>query len=130
MAYTTILIMLALAQYMYFIGRTGAARGKYDIQAPACTGNEDFERRFRVQQNTMEQLIIFIPAQISFAWYVSPAWGAAIGIVFLAGRFLYSNAYITAPEKRAPGMLMTLIANAVLVIGAITGAALSVAGMS
>lgn len=122
MEYTTIIIMLALAQYIFFVGKTGAARGKSGIKAPACTGDENFERIFRIQQNTLEQLIIFIPAQFAFAWYVSPVWGALAGIIFIAGRFVYANAYVNNPAKRGPGMLMTLISNGVLVLGAVTGA--------
>lgn len=122
MEYTTIIIMLALGQYMYFVGKTGAARGKYGIKAPVCTGDEHFERIFRIQQNTLEQLIIFIPAQFAFAWYVSPVWGALAGIIFIVGRFVYANAYINDPAKRGPGMLMTFISNGILVLGAVTGA--------
>ena len=121
MEYTSIIIMLALGQYMYFLGKTGAARGKYGIKAPACTGDENFERIFRVQQNTLEQLIIFIPAQFAFAWYVSPVWGAVVGIIYIVGRFVYAYAYIKSPARRGPGMLMTFISNGVLVLGAVTG---------
>ncbi|MDX1519342.1 MAG: MAPEG family protein [Gammaproteobacteria bacterium] len=119
MEITVIIVMLALAQYMYFTARAGMYRNKYKIAAPACTGNEQFERAFRVQQNSLEQLVIFIPAQLIFAWYVSALWGAVLGLVYLAGRFLYASAYINNPEKRAPGMLMTFIPNAILVLGVV-----------
>ena len=122
MEYTTIIIMLALAQYMFFITQVGKARGKSGLKAPACTGDENFERVFRVQQNTLEQLIIFIPAQLAFGWYVSPVWGPALGVIYIAGRFVYAHGYINDPSKRGPGMLMTFITNGVLVLGAIIGA--------
>ncbi len=124
MEYTTIIIMLALGQYMYFSTRIGMARGKYDIHAPACTGHEIFERIFRVHQNTLEQLVIFIPAQFAFAWYVSAIWGAVLGLVYIAGRFVYASAYVKDPAKRGPGMLMTFFPNAILVLGAVIGASL------
>ena len=125
MVYTTIVIMLALAQYMFFTMKTGPARGKFDISAPSCTGDEKFERLFRVQQNTLEQLIIFIPALFAFSYFVSPIWGSCVGLVFIIGRFIYSNAYLNDPAKRAPGMLMTFISNAILVIGALIGTIMS-----
>ena len=124
MEYTIIVIMLALAQYMFFLTRVGATRGRLGIKAPVCIGNEQFERIFRVQQNTLEQLIIFIPALFGFAHYVHPVWGAGLGVIYLIGRFVYSNAYLSDPAKRGPGMLMTFITNGILVLGAIIGAGL------
>ncbi len=112
----TIIVMLALAEYIYFTVRVGASRGKLEVHAPACKGNEKFERMFRVQQNTLEQLIIFIPATFAFAFYVSPLWVLVPGGIFLVGRLLYSMAYIKEPDSRAPGMIMTLFANAALVL--------------
>ena len=121
MEYATIVVMLALAQYLFFTMKTGLARGKYNIDAPKCVGDDNFERQFRVQQNTMEQLIVFIPALFAFSVFVSPLWGPAIGLVFIIGRFVYAHGYINDPKKRAPGMLMTFFTNAILVVGAIVG---------
>ena len=120
MEYATIIVMLALAEYIFFTVRVGASRGKLEVHAPACKGNETFERMFRVQQNTLEQLIIFIPATFAFAFYVSPLWVLVPGGIFLLGRFLYSIAYIKEPKSRAPGMVMTLFANAALVLVTLT----------
>ena len=78
----TIIVMLALALYLYFTVRVGANRGKLDVNAPACSGNEKIERMFRVQQNTLEQLIVFIPATFAFAFYLSPAWVLLPGGLF------------------------------------------------
>lgn len=117
MEYATIIVMLALSEYLYFTVRVGANRVKLDVHAPACTGNEKFDRLFRVQQNTLEQLIVFVPATFAFAFYASPVWVLLPGGLFLIGRWLYSSAYINEPDKRAPGMIITLLANAVLVLG-------------
>ena len=67
MEYATLIVLLALLQYTWFTMRVGMARGKYNIKAPACDGDETWERLFRVQQNTLEQLIVFIPACYAFA---------------------------------------------------------------
>ncbi len=64
MAYVTIIAMLALVQYSFFSFKVGQARGKYDVEAPATSGHEIFDRVFRVHQNTLEQLITFISAQV------------------------------------------------------------------
>ena len=117
----TLIVLLALLQYVWFTIRVGLARGKYNVNAPACDGDENFERLFRVQQNTMEQLIVLIPAAYAFAWYLSPLWVLAPGAAFILGRFLYSTEYIKDPKTRTPGMGLTLAANAVLLAGALFG---------
>ena len=125
MALATLVIMMALAQYLFFVCKTGQFRGKHGVKAPACTGDENFERMFRIQQNTMEQLVVFIPALLAFSHFVSPIWGPCVGLVFIIGRFVYFQGYLNDPAKRGPGMMMTFITNAVLVIGASVGAILA-----
>jgi glutathione S-transferase len=117
----SLIVLLALLQYVWFTVRVGVTRGKFNVNAPACRGDETWERSFRIQQNTMEQLIVLIPASYAFAFYMSPMWVLLPGVVFIVGRFIYSAAYMKDPGSRAPGMVMTLLANAVLIIGALIG---------
>ena len=124
MTYTGIVILVALAQYVGFMLAVGRARGTYSIEAPSVTGNEIFERYYRVQQNTVEQLVIFLPAMIAFAYFVGDAWAAIVGVVFVVGRLVYFRAYVADPTRRGPGMLLTFIPNVVLVAGGLVGAAL------
>lgn len=121
MEYASLIVLLALLQYIWFTVRVGASRGKYKVNAPACSGDETWERMFRVQQNTLEQLIILIPATFAFAYYTSPLWVLLPGAAFIIGRFLYSAEYIKNPNSRVLGMSLTLAANATLVIGALVG---------
>ena len=121
MDHPTLIVLLALLQYVFFTGQVGLARGKYKVNAPACNGDENFSRLFRVQQNTLEQLIIFIPASYAFAYYLSEIWVLVPGVVFILGRFLYSAEYLKDPKTRTPGMALTLLANVVLVLGALYG---------
>ena len=121
MANATLIILLALLQYVWFSMRVGLARGKYKIDAPACSGNENFERLFRIQMNTLEQLIVFIPAMYAFAFYLSPVWVLVPGVAYLLGRFLYSAEYTKEPTTRAPGMAVTMLSNVVLILGALFG---------
>ena len=69
---------------------------------------------FRVQQNTMEQLVSFIPALWIYAYLVNPYWGAALGLVFIIGRFLYRAEYLKDPSGRGPGFLTTFLPTAVM----------------
>ncbi|MBT8091989.1 MAG: MAPEG family protein, partial [Gammaproteobacteria bacterium] len=57
-----IVTILALGQFILFSIQVGSMRGKHGVDAPAIAGHPEFERMFRIQQNTMEQLVAFIPA--------------------------------------------------------------------
>src|SRR5258708_13698810 len=77
MAYVDIVTALALLQFIVFGFRVGAARGRYGVKAPAITGNETFERFFRVQQNTLDHLISFLPGICRVSPYFTPLLSAA-----------------------------------------------------
>jgi hypothetical protein len=119
--YVAIIILLALFQYLWFSVRVGAARPKYGVNAPSTSGNETWERLYRVQQNTLEQLVVFLPALVLFGLYLSARWALLPGLLYLIGRQLYSHEYIKKPESRGPGMGLTLLASAALLIGAGVG---------
>jgi glutathione S-transferase len=122
MDWLALVALAALVQYFYFGILVGRARTRAGVAAPAVTGDPVFERTFRVQQNTLEQIVIFIPALFLFGRYVSPGLGALVGVVFIVGRALYAAGYIRDPSARGQGFLVTVIAQAVLVIGAALGA--------
>jgi hypothetical protein len=119
MEYTALVILAALAQYIYFTVRVASGRAKYGVEAPRTAGNETWERLFRVQQNTLEQLIIFIPTLVLFSMYVSARWVLLPGLVFLIGRQLYAYEYVSNPGSRALGMTLSLLANVALLVGAL-----------
>jgi glutathione S-transferase len=112
-----IITVLALLEYMVMGIMVGRARTTYGVAAPATTGNPDFERYYRVHQNTLEALLVFIPALWLFAQYASIALAVALGLIFLAGRFIYAAGYIRAAEKRGPGALITFAVNGILLLG-------------
>jgi glutathione S-transferase len=121
MEYTVLVISLALLQYIFFIIQCAGARGKSGLEAPATVGDEAYERKFRIQCNTLEQIVVFIPAIFAFSYYVSPMWAQVIGVIWIIGRFIYSYGYTKDPSKRGPGMLLTMVPNVVLVAGTIIG---------
>jgi len=124
MAWVTIVALVALIEYMFFGLQVGRARGQYNIEAPATTGHPMFDRAFRIHQNTLEQLIVFLPALFAFAEYVHPLWAAGIGLVFVVGRAVYAAGYQAEPKKRGIGMMLSFIPNTVLLLGGVIGAAM------
>jgi len=122
MELVAIVAAIALLEYMVFVWLAGKARGEAGVPAPAMSGDPDFERHVRVQENTVEQLVIFLPALFLFALYASELGAAVLGGVFIVGRGLYAHAYVRDPAKRGPGFALTLVANIVLVVGTIVGA--------
>jgi uncharacterized MAPEG superfamily protein len=116
-----LVIIAALVVYIVMTGLVGRARSKYNVKAPAMTGHPDFERANRVHQNTLESLIVFIPAVWIFGLYVSPLWGAGLGALFVVARVIYAVGYLRAADKRGVGAGLTAVANMVLVVGALVG---------
>lgn len=89
---------------------TGRARRKYGIVAPATSGHPMFERAYRVQMNTLEHAVMFLPALWLAARWGNAAWAGAIGLVWLAGRIWYVPAYVHDPASRARPFLLASLA--------------------
>ncbi len=123
MSLVYVVMGLAMLQYLYFGFAVGGARGRYGVKAPATTGHETFERYFRVHMNTLELLVVLIPALPLFGWFVSARWAAVLGAVYLVGRFLYFYTYVRDPAKRSAGFGLSFLPVVVLLIGGIYGAA-------
>ena len=122
MAYIVIIAMLALLQFLYFSLQVGRARGRCGVAAPATTGNEEFDRYFRVQQNTLEQLVIFLPALVAAAMFGNAFFATPVGLLFVIGRGLYARAYVRDPGSRTLGFLLGFVANLALIGAALWGA--------
>jgi glutathione S-transferase len=116
-----LVIGLALAQFLFFLFAVGKARESYKVPAPATTGNEIFERYFRVQMNTLELLVLFVPSILLFGQYISPLIAAALGVLYLIGRFVYFSSYVKEPKSRSLGYGLSALPVMVLLAGAIIG---------
>lgn len=100
----------------------GRARGRYGVRAPATTGHEMFERAFRVQMNTLENVVIFLPALWLAALWVSEAVATVLGAVWLIGRIWYAIAYMREPKSRGGGFVLAFAAWGGLMLVAAWGA--------
>jgi uncharacterized MAPEG superfamily protein len=112
---------LALVLYVVMFLNAGRARRRYGVIAPAVTGAPEFERAFRVQQNTLEQLVLFLPSLWLFALFASALWASLLGLVWLLGRILYAVAYARDPATRGPGFIIAALASLVLLLGGLVG---------
>lgn len=125
MIWIDILTAVALFQYIYFGALVGNARGKYGVSAPAVTGHAMFERYYRVQMNTLELLIVFLPALWLAARYWSPAAVAAVGSVYVVGRFIYLKAYTQDPASRSVGYGLSIGPTVLLLLAGLLGSVLA-----
>jgi glutathione S-transferase len=124
MALVALVAMLAIAEYLYFTVQVGRARVRTGVKAPAVSGVDEFERYFRVQQNTIEQLVIFLPSLLVAGRFASPIFAAVVGAAFIVGRGIYYMSYTQDPDTRGLGMIISFGANAALLLGGLVGALL------
>ncbi|BAY65128.1 MAPEG family protein [Calothrix brevissima NIES-22] len=123
--WTSLITALTLVLYLVITINVGRARGKYKVPPPQMTGDPNFERVLRVQQNTLEQIVLFLPGLWLFSFYVNPLWAASIGAVWLVGRIVYAWGYYQAAEKRLVGFGISSLSGMVLLVGSLVGIILS-----
>jgi glutathione S-transferase len=114
----TILALLLLFVVTINVGR---ARIKYGVKAPLVVGDPAFERALRVQQNTLEQIVLFLPAMWIFGTVFSPIYAAILGAIWIVRRIIYAWGYYQAAEKRGPGFGISSLATIVLILGSLGG---------
>lgn len=117
-----IVTILALIQYSVFGVQVGRMRVKHGVKAPAISGHPEFERMFRVQQNTLEQLVMFLPALWIYGYFGRALLAAAAGVVFIIGRFIYRVSYVRDPSTRGTGFTITIIATLFLLVAGLIAA--------
>jgi glutathione S-transferase len=122
--YTALVTVLAVLLYFSTGLMVANARQKFGVMVPQTSGHADFERVFRVQQNTLEWMPIFLPLLWLFALYVGDIYAAALGLVWIAGRIVFIRGYREAAEKRHAGFFIQLGACGVLALGALAGVVL------
>ena len=122
MAYVSVIVMLALLEYLYFGVAVGRARTRHGVDAPSVSGDEHFERFHRAHQNTLEQLVVFVPAIYAAAYYANALLAVTLGVVWLVARAHYFRSYIAEPARRGIGMIATMAASVLLIAAALIGA--------
>ena len=128
MQYVELVAVIAVIQFVFFGALTGRARGQSGLKAPAVTGHEGFERMYRVQMNTLELLIAFLPVLFLAAKYWPTSLVAGLGVVYLIGRLIYWRAYVSDPSKRGIGFMLSMFPTMFLAILALVVIVLALSG--
>ena len=126
MQYVELVAILAVLQFIFFGFMTGQARSKSGLKAPATSGAESFERMYRVQTNTMETLVAFLPSLLIAGKYWSPLLVSAIGLLYIIGRFIYWQAYTKDPSKRGLGFMVSLFPTIALALLSVIGVLMAI----
>ncbi len=121
MVYATLATLIAVFYTFFLSMKVGKMRDTHNVQSPATTGNINFERAFRAHQNTIEQLVIFLPCLWLGAAFIGDLLAGTLGLVWVGGRLLFVNAY-EAGESRFLGMWMTILPTMALFLAALVGA--------
>ena len=119
--YTAVVTLLVVLFYFFIATRVPLARRRFDVQLPATTGHPDFERIFRVHQNTLEWMPTFLPPLWLCAIYLSDVVAAALGLVWIVGRAIYYVGYSREVKARLPGFAIQAGACLLLIIGTVVG---------
>lgn len=116
-----IVTLLAILLLFATALNVGVARGKYGIKAPATSGHPAFERAFRVQMNTLEASVLFLPTLWLAAHYGLGAWAGIAGVAWLIGRVWYALAYLKEASKREGGFVLGMLSWAATFVIAVVG---------
>ncbi|MDR3508015.1 MAG: MAPEG family protein [Caulobacteraceae bacterium] len=128
--------LITLAALLFFFWtclQVGKARGTFNVPAPATTGHPEFERYFRVQNNTLEGLILFLPSLWLFALAIDQLQAsllgdkvaAVLGLIWIIGRVIYMRSYVKDPASRSLGFGVQMLASMILLVGALIAVVVS-----
>ena len=114
----TLLTVVLLMACMLLVAR---ARGRYQVKAPATTGPEGFERMLRIQANSNESALMFLPALWAAANFGAVWLSATLGAVWLLSRTWYIVAYANPTRSRGPAYTLSFVAVLGLVLQGLWG---------
>lgn len=100
MKYTALVTVASVVLTFVLSLRVGKMRQVHGVEAPATSGHPEFERANRVHQNTIEQVVLFLPLLWLGLYVLGDALTGLIGAVWIVGRIVYANAYTRDPAAR------------------------------
>ena len=121
MRWVELIAVCAVIEYLVFGMLVARARGKYKVAAPAIDGHPMFERFYRVQANTMEMLVAFLPVLWIAGKHSSPLLVSGFGALFVVARAWYAAAYVREPKSRQLPFTLGMVAIVGLIVTALVG---------
>jgi glutathione S-transferase len=91
------------------------------VLPPAMSGDPRVERALRVQGNTVESFIVFLPALWLAALYFQGWVPPIIGLAWCLGRIAYAAGYMSDANRRHVGFGICMFAILILVVLAAIG---------
>lgn len=111
------LISLAMILVYFWTGqRVAPARKTHNVPAPRTEGSDDFNRVYRAHVNTLEQLVVTLPALWIMAQAVNARYAAILGVIWIGARIHYVLSYSQAADKRGTGFIIGFVATLVAVL--------------
>jgi glutathione S-transferase len=117
-ALATLFAILISIGTAILVARTRRTTG---IQPPAMSGDARLERALRVQGNTVEGFVVFLPALWLAAIYFQGWAPPIIGLIWCLGRILYAVGYVADADRRHIGFGICIFSVLILVILAAIG---------
>jgi glutathione S-transferase len=120
-AVTTLAILIGIG-FAIMVARVRLANG---VLPPAMSGNPKVERALRVQGNTVEGFVLFVPALWLATLYFHGWIPPLIGLIWCLGRILFAIGYMKDAEKRHIGFRISMLSVVALVLLTIWGLVVS-----
>ena|SRR5690348_16198972 len=117
---TAAVTVLAVLISIFFAINVARNRSATGIDAPSMSGDPRLERALRIQGNTVEQFVVFVPSLWLAALYFQGWAPPIIGLVWCLGRIIYFFVYGTS-RQRFPGFAPTIFSTLILIVLAIIG---------
>jgi glutathione S-transferase len=122
-----LIVVLAVIEVMVLGFLVARGRDRYGVPAPATSGHPDWERLNRAHQNSLEQLVLFIPLFLAYCFNTGLQTGIVLGLVYLLARIVYAVGYVRRSERRAAGAFLTFAVQVWLAVGAMIGLVVKIA---
>jgi uncharacterized MAPEG superfamily protein len=127
LAVVSLISVLATVEVLVLGFLVGRGRIAYGVPAPAMSGHPTWERLNRAHQNSLEQLVLFLPLFTAYVFNAGVPTGIVAGVVFLIARIVYAVGYVRDPARRAAGAWLTAIVQIWLAAGALVGLVVKIA---
>ncbi|XP_069832951.1 microsomal glutathione S-transferase 2-like [Dendropsophus ebraccatus] len=113
--------LVSACQLAYFANLVGKSRIKHKVTPPAVSGNPEFERTFRAQQNCIEFYTLFLVDLWAAGLFFNQELASLFGLIYIYGRHLYFFGYSQSVRGRLQGFSVCKMALVLLLLMSVLG---------